>query len=65
VLDGIMDNVISVCGYDNSNPGSPWTSWAPFWGGDLTEMVDCMGYWINMSEADTLTVEGYSGLEYD
>lgn len=62
VLAGILDKVISVWGYDTSNTGSPWTSWAPGWGGDLTEMVDCMGYWINMSSTATLRVQGYSGV---
>lgn len=60
VLAGIMDNVKTVWNYDLSNPGNPWTSWAPVWGGDLTQMVDCKGYWIDMKTADTLTVWGTS-----
>ncbi len=62
ILAGITDNVTIVWGYDNSRPGNPWTSWVPGWGGDLTEMVDCMGYWIKMSTADTLRVYGYPGV---
>jgi len=62
ILAGIMDNVKTVWGYDTGNPGNPWTSWAPIWGGDLTEMVDCKGYWIDMEVAGTLTVEGNPGL---
>ena len=60
VLANIMDNVKTVWIYDLSNPGNPWTSWAPVWGGDLIEMVDCKGYWIDMESADTLTVWGAS-----
>jgi len=62
LLGPIAGNVDIVWGYDNSNPGSPWTSWSPLWGGDLTQMVDCMGYWIKMSSADILRVYGYPGV---
>ncbi|MFC1848030.1 hypothetical protein ACFLXV_01810 [Chloroflexota bacterium] len=62
VLDSIMDNVISVWGYDTSNPGAPWASWAPFWGGDLSEMINGKGYWINISANDTLRLEGFTGV---
>jgi len=61
VLANIIDNVEIVWGYDTSNPGSHWTSWAPIWGGDLTDIVDCMGYWIKTNAACTLTVEGIAG----
>ncbi len=54
----VVDSISSLC-YEMSDT---WTSWAPVWGGDLTEMVDCKSYWIDMNVADTLTVEGHSGL---
>ena len=57
-----MDNVDIVWAYDASKLGNPWTSWVPVFAGDLTEMVDCKGYWIYMNSAATLRVEGYCGL---
>ena len=65
VLANIIDNVEIVWGYDTNRPGSPWASWSPIWGGDLTDIVDCMGYWIEMNAAATLHVEGRSGVQYD
>ncbi len=64
-ISGFTGDVTIVWGYDNSRPGNPWTSWVPGWGGDLTEMVDCMGYWVKTMDAGILTVSGVSGLEYE
>jgi len=59
-LSGISANVITVWAYDGSiaDPLERWTSWAPGWGGDLEEMQDGLGYWINMSGADALYFTG-------
>jgi hypothetical protein len=65
VLASIIDNVEIVWGYDAGRQGSPWASWAPIWGGDLAEMVDGKGYWIKMKAADTLIVNGDSGVIYE
>ena len=54
-LSSISANVLTVWAYD---PVAGWTSWAPGWGGDLTAMEDGLGYWINMSGADTLSFAG-------
>jgi len=50
---GIASNMDSIWAYDGG-----WTSWAPGWGGDLTEVTAQYGYWINMTAADTLSFTG-------
>ncbi|MCL0093041.1 hypothetical protein M1N92_05245 [Dehalococcoidia bacterium] len=56
VLEGILDDVISVWHYDAETMA--WKLFRPGVGGALTEMVDGEGYWINMAAAATLTVVG-------
>ena len=62
VLSGISGKVTSVWAYDASTasvgPKYGWTNWSPTVGGDLTQMVDGKGYWINMNTAATLTISG-------
>ena len=56
VLAGVLGQVSIVYGYD---PSTGWKSYIP--GGptpSLTTMVDGKGYWINMTAAATLTVNG-------
>ena len=56
VLAGVSSNVATVWHYDAGTKA--WSSWAPFWGGDLLTMQDGRGYWLQMNAADTLIVEG-------
>jgi len=56
VLSGISDKVESVWYYVTST-GS-WKTWSPGIGGNLTTIEDGKAYWIKMTDAATLTVEG-------
>lgn len=56
ILADITGNVEIVWGYEAVT--GTWTSWAPGWGGDLTNIVDGKGYWLNMNAVDTLIIEG-------
>ncbi|MEN8614415.1 S8 family serine peptidase [Dehalogenimonas sp. THU2] len=54
VLAGIIDKVVIVWSYD----GAAWTRYIPGVASSLTQMTSGVGYWINLSEAATLTVSG-------
>lgn len=58
VLEGIP--VVSVWAYDASveDPDERWSWYKPDAPGDLEEMVDGKGYWIEMSSPATLIIEG-------
>jgi hypothetical protein len=60
VLADITDNVSSVWYYDPSiaDPDERWLSYAPDAPGDLTDIVDGQGYWIEMTADNTLTISG-------
>jgi hypothetical protein len=63
VTSGISGNFRIIYGYDNSTKA--WKGYIPGIGGRLTTMEECKGYWIDMMEADNLTVSGTSALIYD
>ncbi|MCD6391627.1 MAG: hypothetical protein J7L92_06540, partial [Dehalococcoidia bacterium] len=55
VLDGIMDDVISVWHYDNT---AGWLTYVPGGPSDLATMEDGKAYWINAAKAAHLWVFG-------
>jgi beta-lactamase superfamily II metal-dependent hydrolase len=63
VTADISGNFTIIYGYDNST--KVWIGYVPGIGGLLSTMEECKGYWINMMEADNLTVSGTSALIYD
>jgi len=63
VMGDIAGNVQSVWGYDNVTKA--WQTWAPGWGGALTDLVAGNGYWIQMTGPDTLTLWGQPALQYE
>jgi hypothetical protein len=63
VLADIAGSVQSIWGYDNITKS--WETWAPGWGGDLTDIVAGDGYWVNMTKPDTLTLWGLPALQYE
>jgi len=62
ILADIVDSLESVWAYD---PVTGWSTWAPGWGGDLTQIVECKGYWFKMNAPATLTVWGTSALLFE
>jgi hypothetical protein len=58
-LQSIGTSYISVVGFDRNNPADPWRVFdpaAPAWVNDLTELTFGNGYWINLSQAITLSL---------
>jgi uncharacterized repeat protein (TIGR01451 family) len=60
LLAGIIGNLDIVWAYNacEPDPDLRWSSFIPGGPPDLTEMRDGRGYWIDMDDGDTLTVEG-------
>jgi hypothetical protein len=55
VIAGISDNLREIRYYENED----WQNYMPGWvEDDLVTIEDGKGYWINMDDADTLTVTG-------
>jgi hypothetical protein len=56
ITAGISSNLNIVKYYDASS--TSWITYAPGAGGSLVEMEDGKGYWLYMSNNDTLTING-------
>jgi hypothetical protein len=59
LLTGISDHINVVWYYDASDPASPWKRHVPSgppWGNTLGQFTPTQGYWMQVSEACTLTI---------
>ena len=58
LFSAISSDLVIVRWYDGSDPADPWKSWSPTRDGDLPNLDNTMGFWMEVSTNTVLTVIG-------
>jgi len=58
VLSSALANVGTVRWYDSTDAVHPWKTWSAARGGDLTALNNKMGFWVELSGSNAISVTG-------